>query len=199
MSKTNRSGQSCCLTQKQLGQFCSNLPEKYSLLSEMMYFSAGRVREVTTIKVKNLNFKTQLLTLEKSSTKTRETRTVPIREETLDKVKSWISDHDLTDESYIFFTSSPNTKFKRGEKPVTTQSVDEQFRKTFDWIGVKGCSTHSFRRSRLTHLMEKGWNMRRIMDISGHKNLSSLQKYLDSDRNETLEEYKKLMNNEVLG
>ena len=198
MSKSNRNGQSECLSLIQVEEFLSNLPVKYSLLAEVMYFSAGRVRECTTIKVRNINFKTQLLTLEKSSTKTKESRQVPLHPSTLEKLQAWITSNNLESDDFIFFTSSRNTNYKIGEKPVSIQSVDGFFRKTFDWIGIQGASTHSFRRSRLTHLMEKSWNMREIMDISGHKSLISLQKYLNTDKADTFEKYKRLFDKELV-
>ena len=196
MSKTNRSGQSDCLTKSQLEKFYSNIPEKYSLLAEVLYFSAGRATEISTLKVRNINFDRSLITIEKSSTKTRETRQVPMHPQTLSKLKRWISGHSLGSEDYIFFSSSRNTSYKEGEKPVSIQCLDQYFRKTFDRIGIKGASTHSFRRSRLTHLMQQNWNLRELMDISGHKNLMSLQKYLDSDRSKTFEKYNQLMSKE---
>ena len=36
------------------------------------------------------------------------------------------------------------------------------------------------------------WSLREIMDISGHKNLLSLQQYLDTDRKITFEKYRNL-------
>ena len=41
------------------------------------------------------------------------------------------------------------------------------------------------------HLVEK-WSLAEIMDISGHKNLLSLQQYLDTDRKVTFEKYRDL-------
>jgi integrase/recombinase XerD len=196
MCKTNRSGKSACLTEHKIESFCSNLPIKYSLLAELMYFSAGRVKEITTIKVRNLNFVDGTITIEKSSTKTKESRMVPIHPRVMDGLQSWIKQHGLTTDDHVFFTDSKNTKFNKGEKPISTQSVDQFFRKTFDWIGIVGGSTHSFRRSRLTHLLQKGWNLREIMDISGHKNLVSLQQYLDSDRKITHQKYRDLFDQE---
>ncbi len=196
MSKTNRSGQSSCLSKSQLEKFYANLPEKYSLLAEVLYFSAGRATEISTLRVRNINFDQNLLTIEKSSTKTKETRQVPLHPETLSKLKGWISNHSLGSDDYIFFTSSRNTSYSPGEKPVSIQSLDQFFRKAFDWMGVKGASSHSFRRSRLTHLMQQNWNIREIMHISGHKNLMSLQKYLESDKSATFEKYNNLMDNE---
>ena len=46
--------------------------------------------------------------------------------------------------------------------------------------------------------MEKNWNVREIMDISGHKNLLSLQQYLDSDKKLTHKKYRQLIEEEVI-
>ena len=196
MCKTNRSGKSICLTQTQIETLVSNLPLKYGLLAELLYYSAGRVKEITTTRVRNLNFKEGMITLEKSSTKTKETRQVPIHPRVMDDLNQWIKTKGLKEDDFVFYTESKNTKFRAGEKPVSTQSVDQFFRKAFDWNGIDGASTHSFRRSRLTHLLRKGWNLREIMDISGHKNLVSLQQYLDSDKKESFEKYRQMFDEE---
>jgi len=161
-----------------------------------LYYSAGRVKEITTTRVRNLNFKEGMITLEKSSTKTKETRQVPIHPRVMDDLNQWIKTKGLKEDDFVFYTESKNTKFRAGEKPVSTQSVDQFFRKAFDWNGITGASTHSFRRSRLTHLLKKGWNLREIMDISGHKNLVSLQQYLDSDKKESFEKYRQMFDEE---
>ena len=198
MSKSNRSGKAKCLNKNQLESFISNLPQKYGLLAETMYFLAARVGEATSIRVRNINSNYQVVTLEKMSTKCKETREIPIGSKLLKELQGWISDNDLKNDDYIFFSSSRNIKQVPGSKKLSNQSVDEYFSKTFDWIGIQGASTHSFRRSRLTHLMEKNWNVREIMDISGHKNLLSLQQYLDSDKKVTHNKYRKLIEEEVI-
>ena len=198
MSKSNRSGKSKCLNKEQLEAFISNLPQKYGLLAETMYFLAARVGEATSIRVRNINSNYQVVTLEKMTTKCKETREIPIGSKLLSDLQGWISDNDLKDDDYIFFSSSRNIKQVPGSKKLSNQSVHEYFSKTFDWIGIQGASTHSFRRSRLTHLMEKNWNVREIMDISGHKNLLSLQQYLDSDKKVTHNKYRRLIEEEVL-
>ena len=193
MCKTNRSGKSALLSKQQLEILVASLPEKYSLLADLLYFSAGRVSEVTNIRVRNLNLTDGLVTFEKSATKTKETRQVPLPPTVLKNLASWIDSHGLKTDDYIFFTNSRNIKVKAGSKAVTTQSVDSFFRKAFDWNGILGASTHSFRRSRLTHLhIEEKWSLREIMDISGHKNLLSLQQYLDTDKKVTFEKYRDL-------
>jgi len=198
MSKSNRSGKATCLTPKKLEKFLSQLPEKYSLLAETMYFSAGRVGEITSLRVRNINFRLNMIILEKSSTKTKETRQIPLPSRLIGDIKAWILHNELVEDDFIFFSASRNTRYASGEKKLSVQSVDEYFRHAFDWIGVEGASTHTFRRSRLTHLLQKNWNVREIMDISGHKNLLSLQQYLDSDKVASFNKYRALIEEEVV-
>ena len=42
------------LNKRQLEMVFASLPEKYSLLAEILYFSAGRVSEVSNLKVNNI-------------------------------------------------------------------------------------------------------------------------------------------------
>ena len=81
-----------------------------------MYYSAGRVKEITTIRVRSLNFNKQHITLEKDSTKTRETRQVPVHPRVMEELKHWINSNQLTEDDYVFFTDSKNTKYQKGEK-----------------------------------------------------------------------------------
>ena len=197
MCKTNRSGKASLLSHQQMEQFLSNLPVKYGLLAELMYFSAGRVKEITTLKVRNINIKDELLTIEKSSTKTKETRQIPLPPRLVKSLGIWIQENQLETDDFIFFTDSRNMNVRRGEKSISTQSVDTFFRKAFDWIGIEGASTHSFRRTRLTELhVDEGWSLREIMDISGHKSIISLQQYLDTDKKNTFEKYRNLFQRE---
>ena len=199
MCKTNRSGKSALLTKSQLEVFLANLPEKYSLLAELMYFTAGRVGEIASLRVRNINIKDALITIEKSSTKTKQTRQIPLPHSIVRNLDTWIKSHELMNpDQYVFFTDSKNTKFKKGEKHISTQSIDQYFRKVFDWNGISGASTHSLRRSRLTylHVVEK-WSLREIMDISGHNSIMSLQQYLDTDKKVTHDKYRELLERET--
>jgi len=179
--------------------FLANLPKKYSLLAELMYFSAGRVQEITALKVRNINQKDALLTIEKSSTKTKQTRQIPMPPTLLKNLVNWIEENSLEKDDFIFFTESRNSKCKKGEKAITTRAVDQFFRKAFDWNEINGASTHSFRRTRLTELhIQEGWSLREIIDISGHSSIVSLQQYLDTDKKNTFNKYRELMERECL-
>lgn len=51
-------------------------------------------------------------------------------------------------------------------------------------IGIEGVSTHSFRRTALTQMSNAGIPLRIIQEISGHRNLEQLQKYLEVHPNQ---------------
>ena len=191
--KSNRSGKASILSQGQLKQLVDYLPEKYSLLLEVMLWGAGRVTECSSIKVSNLNIQEGTLVLEKASTKTKQSRIVTLHPDAVHKLKNWIIKNRLGGDDYIFFSQSNNTKCKIGTQHIKYSTIDQYFRKGFDWIGVKGASTHSFRRTQATYLLNAGFTLKEIMDITGHKNIATLQEYLDTDKKITHKKYKLLI------
>ena len=44
-----------------------------------------------------------------------------------------------------------------------------------------------------TNLLNKGFSLREIMHITGHKNIATLQEYLDVDKSNTHQKYKQLI------
>ena len=47
MPKSNRSGKATVISKHQLQLVSKGLPDKYSLLAEMLYFSAGRLKNIS--------------------------------------------------------------------------------------------------------------------------------------------------------
>ena len=57
--------------------------------------------------------------------------------------------------------------------------ADHLLRVACEKVGLKGVSTHSFRRTALTQMHNTGVPLRHIQEISGHRNLGTLQRYLE--------------------
>ncbi len=68
-------------------------------------------------------------------------------------------------------------RYGRGQ--LTRVAADGVLRQACDRCGIVGVSTHSFRRTALTRMSNAGVPLRVIQQISGHKTLSELQKYLE--------------------
>lgn len=58
-------------------------------------------------------------------------------------------------------------------------SAARVLRKACQRLGIVGASTHSFRRTALTQMSNEGIPLRVIQEVSGHRNLEQLQKYLE--------------------
>nr|WP_292750157.1 tyrosine-type recombinase/integrase [Nostoc sp. NMS4] len=57
-------------------------------------------------------------------------------------------------------------------------SADKILRDTCVRLGIEGVSTHSFRRTALTRMSDAGIPLRHIQEISGHRTLAALERYL---------------------
>lgn len=66
-----------------------------------------------------------------------------------------------------------------GTGHINPDSAARVLRKACKQVGIKGVSTHSFRRTPLTQLSNEGIPLRVIQEVSGHRNLEQLQKYLE--------------------
>jgi integrase/recombinase XerD len=62
---------------------------------------------------------------------------------------------------------------------IHPSSADLILREACERIGLQGVSTHSMRRTALTRMSNAGIPLRHIQEISGHKDLSTLQRYLE--------------------
>lgn len=183
MPKVNRSGKSSTLTPYQQEMLKRNLNRKMALLADVMWYSAGRVSEVASLRVRNIDFHECTLVFEKSCTKTKQTRDVPIPLHLCKELKKWVDENLIPPDGFIFFSqSSLHGKVMPGEKPISRQAVDKAFRHAFNYIGVTGASLHYARRSYLTFLHQSGLSLRECQEVSRHSSLSSLQQYLDADR-----------------
>jgi integrase/recombinase XerD len=62
---------------------------------------------------------------------------------------------------------------------INSDSAARILTEAFQILEIEGGSTHSFRRTGLTLLSNAGIPLRIIQEISGHRNLAQLQRYLE--------------------
>ena len=67
------------------------------------------------------------------------------------------------------------------EQHLSRQAIDKVFRVAVQKAGLqhRGFSLYSARRGFVTHLSEKGFSIKTIQSLTGHKSLSSLSQYID--------------------
>ena len=67
---------------------------------------------------------------------------------------------------------------RHGLGHIHKASADKIRREACFKIGLEGVSTHSFRRTALTRMSDAGVPLRHIQEISGHRTLAALERYL---------------------
>lgn len=79
--------------------------------------------------------------------------------------------------------NNPHNAMFPGKRGVSVflsrDAADKILRKTCKSLGLEGVSTHSFRRTALTLMSNSNVPLRHIQEISGHRDLGALQKYLE--------------------
>lgn len=68
---------------------------------------------------------------------------------------------------------------RTGDKPLTRAMADLILKDACKRVRIRGASTHSFRRTALTSMSNGNVPLRVIMEVSGHKSLTALQRYLE--------------------
>ena len=161
-------------------QFCG---PKYQVLFATQFFTAGRITEVRLLKVSDIDWKQGKIHFRAANTKTGKARSVMIAEPLEVLLKPWWEEQQKAGAEYLF----PG----RGDKPMTLMAAAKQLYKLADLRGIRGLSTHSFRRSMATHLRQvRGWSYEEICHITGHQSISSLVRYINIQEAEVMEAFR---------
>ena len=82
----------------------------------------------------------------------------------------------LTDLNRALFTTQKNA-----DRGFTANTGAQVFHYIYRGAGISGASSHSGRRGFITNLAAKGVAARVLMQLSGHRSLAVLQRYIDTD------------------
>lgn len=176
--KVDRHGQSKILTQAEIQcLFEKGLienPLRDRALFAICLYTACRVNECVTLHVKDVYDSRgrirPALIIRKGNTKGKlDTRTIPVIEDLRGYLKAYPSPKKG---EYLF----PG---RNGRAHLHPDSASHILRKACQRIGLEGVSTHSFRRTALTQLSNASIPLRVIQQISGHRTLDELYKYLE--------------------
>lgn len=183
--KNNREGKAAPLTPEQFQLLLDNAPDpKYRFLWTLQRNTAGRISECLALKWGSVN--ATHICFKKASTKTKTSREV-IKS---DQIKVALEEYRLIwaalygrepgEEDFLFPARFSDLT------PLTRQAADLVLRKTCKAIGLKGVSLHSFRRTAAMDAAAKGVPYHVIKELTGHKSLDGLSKYLTATDEDVL-------------
>jgi integrase/recombinase XerD len=167
--KVNGNGQGKVLTQQELRQLFNEglITPRDRAIFGICLFTGCRVSEALALQ--STDIKGGMLTFRKSTTKGKlKTRVVDIQP----GLASLLEAYQPKKPGLLFPGRCPG-------QPITRFMADKILKKACERIGVVGVSTHSFRRTALTQMCNAGIPLRHIQEISGHNDLTTLQRYLE--------------------
>ena len=176
--KIDRHGRAKILTQDEIQLlfnegFTLN-PLRDRTLFAVCLYTACRINECVTLYTKDVydsrNCVRPLILIRKGNTKGKlATRTLPVIED----LKIHLKQYKSTQPSGYLFPGRHN----KGH--LHPDSASWILREACKRVGIEGVSTHSFRRTALTQMSNAGIPLRVIQEISGHRTLDELYKYLE--------------------
>ena len=165
--KVDRNGQAAILTESELKELFDYASPKYKAVFGICLFTGCRISEALSLRAEDIVNGSILFRKEntKGKNKAREVSISPT-------LQAYLDDADLPSRGYLF-PSRNNLN-----QPMGSQSAHKMLDKYCDMLGIKGASTHSFRRTALTMMCNAGIPFSVIQDISGHASLDVLSRYL---------------------
>ncbi|MDZ8096713.1 MAG: site-specific integrase [Nostoc sp. DedQUE05] len=179
--KNNRNGQAATLSNDEYSKIRRQiLDEKYKILFGLGWYTGERWGALIQLKVSDVydpngnpysEITFRATTRKKSPDGSSETRQVPIHDLLLEQLKHYKPDKDSV---WLF----PGRDFS---KPMCWRNAYDILTRAVEKAGLasKGVSTHSTRRSFVTNLHNNGVSLATIKRITGHKDMKSLERYID--------------------
>lgn len=152
-----------------------NLSDRDDLILTLLYGCALRVNELCRIRVSDIIEEENKLVIRNSKNEPTP-NAVPLYGRAMEKTLTFIEKHNREYEDYLF----PS----RSENGMNRKSIFRIVRRLAKEAGIKKeVGTHTFRRSRATHLLDKGMEMVRVSQLLRHKNLTTTMAYLKLSSN----------------
>ena len=182
MAKNNRSGQSTIISDIDYRKIRKHLNSRQQLLLDIAWYTGERWGAIVQLRVNDVyadpsqSIPHNVITFRSVTRKAspdgkRATRQVPIHSQ-LEQyllafkpaLSGWLFPCRLDEKEHLTFQGAA---WAFGEAIVKAR------------LDGKGISTHTTRRSFITHLHEKGVDIKTIQQITGHSDLKSLQRYVE--------------------
>ncbi len=174
--KINRHGKAKILTQSEIVQLFNEglQSDRDRALFGVCLYTACRINEACTLNTqdvydKKMRVRSEIIFRRHNTKGKLAARAVPVIEELSELLIKYKPD---SRDGFLF----PG---RHGKGHINSESASRILRETCESAGFEGVSTHSFRRTALTQMSNAGIPLRIIQEVSGHRNLEELQKYLE--------------------
>ncbi|MGM3305095.1 tyrosine-type recombinase/integrase [Anabaena sp. WFMT] len=183
--KNDRSGKAAILSESDYAKLRRNFKTlKYKLLLDLAWYTGERWGALVQLRVSDVylpnGMPRDVITFRAATRKKRkdgsaDTRQVPVHQTLFENLRSYAPGNS----PWLF----PN---RDGDGSVTWRNVYAILMKAVEEAGLtaKGISTHSTRRTFITKLHNNGVSIATIKKITGHRDLKSVEGYIEIEPNQ---------------
>lgn len=143
----------------------------------LTHLAGMRVKEVAALKVADIYDSAGKvhgeITLAPDQTKGNSTRCVVMNRKLRKILAEYYSHLPKQDSGFPLIYS------QKSYKPFSPNSLCQVFSRIYIAAGLKGATSHSGRRTFITMLANKGVGVKVLMELAGHKHLSTTQRYIE--------------------
>lgn len=137
----------------------------------LLAYTGVRLNELVTIEINNIDLEKRTILL--TTTKSGRARLAFIHDDAIPIIKMAIDDAVKKKRKLLLWNNSSN-------KPMTTRAVTYFLDKIKKDLDLERLHPHMFRHFFASNLLQNGVDLKVTMDLMGHTNLSTTQKYLHS-------------------
>lgn len=157
----------------------SSYPKRNRCMFLLALYSGMRVGELAALNVADVvdakgKVREQIL-LRSHQTKGHEARTVRLNVQAQAEIERYLRTINRSGNEPLFKSKAC--------KRFSANSLVQVFGRLFDACGMDMATSHSMRRSFITNLAHKGVNVRVLAALSGHRSISTTQRYIDLNEN----------------
>jgi len=162
----NEIGKAATIDLAEMLDLWDELRYPHNAIAQLAYWTGSRLGEVLPLSSECDRGKTILI----YQKKVKRAKEIPVQE----KLRALID--TLPAEGYWF----PS---RDGGSHISFHAFSKELGRAVELLGWQrwGIRTHTFRRSRATHLHQQGIPHKTIMRLTGHTTLASFERYLDAD------------------
>ena len=168
-----------CLTSK------NPLKKKRDIaLIETLLSTGCRVGEISTMKIREIDFSNRSIVVEGKGKKERR---VFFNDKAMMRIQDYLTERNGEGDEYLFDSCQrPYKRLEKGGVEVLIRSIGAA-------VGIDDCYPHKFRRTAATTALRRGMSLTDIQRMLGHENLDTTRIYLDLDDSSLEAQHRKFM------
>lgn len=151
---------------------------------ETLLSTGCRVGELTTMKIKDVDFNKGTIIVEGKGKKERR---VFFNDKSMLRIKEYLEERNGEGDEYLF------NSIMRPYKHVGISGVETFIRDLGKEAGISKCHPHKFRRTAATIALRRGMALTDIQKMLGHESLDTTKIYLDMDDSDLETQHRKYM------